>query len=289
MRYASDNCPDPELAGYYGPDSVTWRLGSESFLLLGGGRAVLMQLAHPLVAAGVGQHSAYAADPWGRMLRTLDYTTKLTFGTRAEARAAAHAVNRMHGAVVGTLDTAAGAHPASAPYAAQRADLLLWVFATLVDTGLTLYPLLAGPLPRADQERYYQEARAAMALLGLRPDDAPATLAGFEAYMRDMLAGDTLAATEPARAVARAVMRMPAPFVLRPALDATGWITVALLPPRLRAMYGYTWDRPRQALFDAWAAGTRRLLPLLPTVVRHTPYARAAWRRVRPLAGVAAA
>ncbi len=289
MRYLSDDCPDPELAGYYGPHSVTWRIGCESALLLGGGRAVLMQLAHPLVAAGVGQHSAYAADPWGRMLRTLDYTAKLTFGTRAEAREAAHAVNHMHRAVVGTLDTSAGVYPAGTPYAARRADLLLWVFATLVDTSLSVYPLLIESLRRADQERYYQEARAAMGLLGLRSGDTPATLSDFEVYMRAMIEGDALAVTESARDVARAVMRMPAPFVLRPALDATGWITIALLPPRLREMYGYTWDRPRQAIFDAWAAGTRRLLPLLPSVARHTPYARAAWRRVRAMTGSAAA
>src|SRR5579884_503808 len=103
MRYASDTLPDPELAGYYGPGSVTWRMASELVMLLGGGRAILMQLAHPLVAAGVGQHSAYASDPWGRMRRTLDYGIKLTFGTRAEARAAARAINRMHLGVTGRL------------------------------------------------------------------------------------------------------------------------------------------------------------------------------------------
>lgn len=270
-----------ELAGYYGPESITWRIDEEAVLLLGGGRAVLMQLAHPLVAAGVGQHSAYASDPWGRTRRTIDLMTKLTFGTRAEARAAARTINRLHMGVTGTLEKQAGDLAAGTPYEARTPDLLLWVYATLVDTGIHIYSLLVGPLSRAEQERYYQESKATTALLGLPPTRIPRTLADFEAYVRDMLASDHLAITPAAQAVARQVMHMPVPIFLRPVLMATEQFTIGVLPPRLRELYGYTWDEHRQALLELSGAGIRHLLPLLPPLVREMPQARAARRRLR--------
>lgn len=277
---------DDELAGYFGPRSLTWRISGEAALLLGGGRAVLMQLAHPLVAAGVGHHSSYASDPWGRVNRTIDLMSRLTFGTRAEARAAARTVNRLHAGVVGRLDERAGELPTGAPYQARDPELLLWVYATLVDTSIQIYSLLIGPLSRAEWELYYQESRTTTALLGLPPSLTPSTLADFETYMRDMLASERLAVTPAARAVARQVMHMPVPIVLRPVLMATEQFTIGVLPPRLRALYGYTWDEHRQTLLDLSAAGARLLIPLLPPLLRDMPQARAARRRVRQ-AGIA--
>jgi uncharacterized protein (DUF2236 family) len=276
-----------ELAGYFGPQSMTWRLASESFMLLGSGRAVLMQLAHPLVGAGVGQHSGYHQDPWGRTGRTLELTQQITFGTRSQARAAAREFNLLHSGVTGALAEPAGALAASTPYRARDPELLLWVFATLVDTALLLYPMLAQPLTEAEQEQYYQESRRSVALLSLASALRPATLEGFRSYVREMLAGSTLAVTPEAREVARIVMCMPVPAVLRPFLAVTEQITIGLLPPRLRQMYGLSWDWPRHALLEAWAASTRRLLPFLPALVREPPWARAAWRRVRADDGVA--
>src|SRR5262249_48980962 len=90
-------------AGDLGAGRVTWRIGRENALLLGGGRATLMQLAHPLVAAGVGQHSSYSSDPWGRLYRTLEFTQRMAFGDVEDARDAAHAVNRLHLGVTGRL------------------------------------------------------------------------------------------------------------------------------------------------------------------------------------------
>lgn len=270
-----------EMAGLFGPESVTWRMAGETVMLLGGGRAVLMQLAHPLVAAGVGRHSSYATDPWGRVGRTLELTQQITFGTWSEAIGAARTINRLHGGVTGALAERGGMFEPGTPYRARDPELLLWVLATLIDTGLLLYPMLVEPLTPAEEERYYQENRRAGTLLGLPETVVPPTVADFREYMRAMLAGDALAVTPEAREVARVVMRMPAPAVVRPLLAATEQVTVGLLPPRLRELYGFTWDGRRQALLEAWAVGTRRVLPLLPPTVRRMPRARAAWRRVR--------
>ena len=95
-----DPAPD---AGLFGPGSVTWRVMAEPVLMLGAGRALLMQAAHPLVAEGAIEHSTYATDPYGRFERTVEWVTVVCFGTTAEARRACRHVNRLHGAVEGRL------------------------------------------------------------------------------------------------------------------------------------------------------------------------------------------
>jgi uncharacterized protein (DUF2236 family) len=277
---STTSAADEEIAGYFGPESITWRIGREAVLLLGGGRATLMQLAHPLVAAGVGQHSSYSRAPWARVAQTLHLTQTITFGTRTKARQAARTINRLHIGVTGTLTDAAGDIPTGASYRARDPDLLLWVLATLVDTVLGLYPLLVEPLSRAEQEQYYQESKKFGVLLGLPTALMPTTLADFEVYMYLMLTGNTLAITPEARDVARMVMHMPAPPMLRPFLAVTEQVTVGILPPRLREMYGLSWDWRREVLLQTWAASTRRIIRRLPPALREMPMARAAWRRV---------
>lgn len=287
-RHDSDGIENlsQEVAGYLGPGSVTWRLAGEAIMLLGGGRAVLMQLAHPLVAAGVGQHSSYHTDPWGRTAKTIELMAGLTYGTRGEAKAAARTINRLHIGVTGELASAAGAFPQATPYHARDPQLLLWVWATLVDTILWMYPLFVGPLAPGEAERYYAETRDSIALLGLPAREIPPTLAEFQGYMRDMLASDTLALTPEAQEVARIVMHMPAPWITRPAFIAAEQLTIGLLPPRIRALYGYQWGERRQKLLELAAAGSRHLLPLVPPPLREVPWARAARRRTRRAAAI---
>jgi uncharacterized protein (DUF2236 family) len=270
-----------ELAGFFGPASMTWRLASESAMLLGGGRAVLMQLAHPLVAAGVAQHSSWSSDPWGRTLKTIELTQQIVFGTLTEAREASRFINHLHANVSGTLGTDTLRFSASTAYQARDPSLLFWVQATLIDTILMLYPMLVGPLSLDEKERYYKEAVRAASLLGMPASAAPSSLASFRVYMRTMLASDTLAITPEAEHVAKVVMHMPAPFIVRPVLLGAEQITIGLLPPRLRSLYGFTWDWRRQLLLDGWARGTREIYSHLPENLRILPAARAARRRVR--------
>ncbi len=276
---------DLDAAGFFGPQSLTWRIGSEGALLIGGGRAVLMQIAHPLVAAGVAQHSAYRTDPWRRFIGTLTLMESLTFGDRQEALDAARTVNQLHTRVTGTLDEAAGSFAAGTAYRARMHDLLLWVFATLIDTTLLLYPRLVGPLSDDEQEAYYQESRATTMLLGLPVEATPPTLAAFRHYMDDMLSGPTLAITPEAVSVARAVLHFPVPPLWLPALLPMRVVmeqaTIGLLPPRLRDGFGFGWSEWQQFLLDREFDAIHGMLPLLPDQIRVLPAARAAWRRVR--------
>ena len=270
-----------ELAGYFGPGSVTWRHAGEAALMLGGGRAVLMQLAHPLVAAGVGQHSGYATDPWRRTAETTRLMLLLTFGTCSQAREAARAINRLHIGVTGALADDAGDLRAGTTYEARDPALLLWVYATLVDTTRLMTRLLFKPLSPVEEEQYYQESKRIVALLGLPAARTPATLADFNTYLDGMLSGSQLAWTPEAQRVADIVMHMPAPFILRPALLAAEQVTIGLLPPPVRAIYGYHWDRYRQAALDLSFASLRLALSAIPAPLRQMPFARQARRRVR--------
>ena len=270
-----------EALGLFGPDSMAWKFSGQSLLALGGARAILLQLAHPLVAAGVGDHSAYRHDPWGRASATMDLIYRVAFGSRSEALGALRLINTLHRSVTGALDQDAGAIPAGTPYHARDPQLLLWVYATLLDTFYYLQPLLIGPLSQADREAYYTEAKLAMRLFAIPAAIIPPTLDDFTAYWDGMLAGETLVVIPAAQEVARTILHMPMPVVLRPLWRATDVMTIGMLPPRIRDLYGFRWNRHWQALYDGWALSVRRVIaPLLPEPLRLLPPVRAARYRV---------
>src|SRR5690349_3139217 len=190
-------------AGYFTPGDAIWRIGGELGMLLGGGRALLMQVAHPLVAAGVAQHSGYREDPWKRLAGTMNSVWAVVFGTRAQADRAAARVRAMHRKVNGTLPEPMGPFPAGTHYSALDPDLLLWVHATLVDSALLVHSQWIGKLRRAEQEAYYEDAKTLARLFGTPPAVIPPTLADFRHYMEEMLESEKICVTETARDIAR--------------------------------------------------------------------------------------
>ena len=260
--------------GYYGPGSVTWRVGREIAVLLGGSRAVLMQIAHPLVAMGVSAHSSYMTDPFGRAERTFILGELLTFGSLEKARKAARTINRRHLAVHGTLPIEAGAFGQGTHYDARNPELLLWVHATLVDTLLVCHDLFVGPLTAPEQETYYQESKEIARLLGLLPDHMPRTVNDLRQYVNDMVHSNRLAATPQARQLAHQVLFPPAPTILRPLMHLNLQLTCGLLPQPVREIYGLEWDMKRQYLFDLSARGMRTIIPHLPMRLRELPVTR---------------
>lgn len=257
--------------GINGPESVTWRIGQETAVLLGGARAVLMQIAHPLVAMGVSEHSSYLSDPFGRAERTFLLGQMLSFGSTATAHEAARTINRLHAHVHGTLATSAGDFAYGTPYRARDPELLLWVQATLVDTVLVMYQLLIGPVSEEEQERYYQESKQAGRLLGLGWNDMPATVSDLRRYIDAMVRGKKLAATPQARRLAQQVLYPPLPAPLRPIIHLNIAVTCGTLPAPVRDIYGLEWSERQQHLFD-WAAGrSRSWLARLPMSLRVLP------------------
>jgi uncharacterized protein (DUF2236 family) len=208
---------------------------------LGGGPAVLLQVAHPLVAAGVVQHSDYHADLWRRLVRTLRALYLMAFGTKAEAERAGEIVRAVHARVRGTTETQLGRFPPGTRYSAFDPELMLWVHATLVNSSLQVYERFVQQLPPEDEERYYREMALVAELFGTPARVIPRTLADFREYFAAELGGPTLTVTEPARAVAAVVHAADLPAPMRVLVPAHRLATAGLLPGRLRDEYGLHW------------------------------------------------
>ena len=268
-------------AGLFGPGSLTWRVNREGVLLLGGGRALILQVAHPLVAAGVAAYSSYREDPWGRLYRTLDITTRIVFGDTETAAEASGQLERMHRRVKGETTESAGRFPAGTHYEANDPELLMWVHATLVDTSLLVYDRYVRRLSLAERQAYYEEQKTLGEAFGVPREHQPATYAEFNDYFDSMLESDRIAVTDALRDVVDATLRPELPLVARPLTEAVNLATTGLLPERLRAEMGLPWGPHRERLMGASRAMLRRALPLLPSLLRDFPPARSADRRAR--------
>jgi uncharacterized protein (DUF2236 family) len=255
-------------APLFPPDSAIRRIGGESALLLSGGRALLMQVAHPLVAAGVAEHSGFTRDPWRRLARTMQAVYGIVYGTAEDADRIGRGVRRAHTHVRGVLREEVGRFPAGTPYRADDPELLLWVHATLVDNALEVHERFVGPVSPEDRADFYADMKVVGEVFGVPPSLLPATYDAFVAYVGGMLASGTLAVGSDARAVARAILDPPLPLPLRPTAVAVGQITTALLPEPLPALYGLRAGRPQHALVRASAAISRRVVPWAPQPLR---------------------
>ena len=268
-------------AGLFGPGTMTWRVNREGVLLLGGGRALILQVAHPLVAAGVTTFSNYREDPWGRLYRTLELTTAIVFGDSETSAQASARLERIHTRVRGVTEEDGGRFPKGTPYEANDPDLLMWVYATLVDTSLLVYDRYVTRLTIAERRRYYDEQKLLGEAFGVPLDRQPATYADFNSYMEEMIHGDSIAVTDALRDVVDATLRPPVPFVARPVVEAMNLATVGMLPESLRDDLGLAWGPNRERLLGASRTLLRGALPLLPRLLREFPPARTADRRVR--------
>ena len=266
-------------AGLFGPESVTWRVNREGVLLLGGGAAIIMQVAHPLVGAGVAEHSNYREDPWGRLYRTLEITTSIVFGSTEKAHAASERLRDIHARVHGVTKEDGGRYPAGTKYSANDPTLGMWVHATLVDTSMQVYTAYVGSLSHAEKLRYYEEQKRLGEMFGVPVEAQPATLGEFYEYFDEMVERE-LAVTNALLDVVDATMRPDLPFVARPIVEAMNLATVSLLPRRLRDEIGLEWGPNRHRLVAASRVRMRRALPVLPRLLREFPPARSADRRV---------
>jgi uncharacterized protein (DUF2236 family) len=271
-----------------GAGTVGWKLQREVVLLLAWGPAILLQLAHPLVARGVADHSAFHGERWGRIRRlhrTLHAMLRLSFGTESEALAVVARINGIHDRVHGRLPAAAGAFPAGTAYSAHDPALLAWVHATLLEMNLRVYELFVADLTPDAKDHYCAEATAIGPHLGIPDHLLPRRFGELRRYMDAMLASDEIAVTDVARDLARELLCPPAPRVAAPALWLMRLPTLGLLPPGIREAYGFAWRRRDQIMLRALARLVRALLPLTPSVVRHWPAARAAERATRRASG----
>jgi uncharacterized protein (DUF2236 family) len=265
-RLASDD-------GYFAPGSVIRRVGNTPVTpFLGGGTAVLLQVAHPLVAAGVAEHSEYDTDLWRRLLRTLRALYLITYGSKAEAEHAGAVVRAVHARVNGTTRLALGPFPLGAPYSADDPELMLWVHATLVHASLSAYQRFDRRLSLPEQESYYRDMATVARIFGTPADVIPPTLAEFHEYFESQMESPSITVTAPARNIASMILHAPLPAPMRLLAPAHRLATAAQLPPRLRDEYGLRWTSLQKPLLIA-AGQTVRLgsWPILQAAGRMRP------------------
>lgn len=274
--------------GLYGPGSEAWRLDREAMLLLAAGPlALLLQVAHPLVAEGVHQHSAFRDDPWGRLEGTLRSYLTIVYGTTAQARGEIRRLNALHRTIGGPVGDAE-ARPQGDHYSARDPELSMWVHATLVDATIETYNAWLEPYDDAHRRRFYAETRPIGRAFGIPDGLLPPDYDAFRRYMARML-DDTgpVHVTPTARAIGHAIVNPPLGPVVPPlkwvpprVYNWTMWPAIGLLPRRLRDEFGFSWG-PKEKVISAWlVTAWRAWRPLIPTQLRWMPHARAADARV---------
>jgi uncharacterized protein (DUF2236 family) len=270
-------------AGLFGPETLTWRINRENVLLVGGGRALVLQVAHPLVAAGVAQHSNYRRDPFGRLQRTLDVTTSIVFGDPEECERASSQLWKRHSVVNGSTDEPGGSYPEGTPYDAHDPALLMWVHATLVDTSIMVYDRYVRRLTAHERSAYYEEQKLLGDKYGIPREAMPETYGDFVAYF-DRMVADELAVTAALRDVVDSILDPDLPtaakLAAKPLIAAMRLATIGLLPPSLRERLGYDWSPSRERMLSASRTAVRGMLPLMPAVAREFPAARRARKRL---------
>jgi uncharacterized protein (DUF2236 family) len=275
----NDFTAEQDRLGFFGPDSVTWRIHSDPSFSVGGIRALLLQALHPVAMDGVHQFSeGFRTDPWPRLTRTAEYVATLTFGTRRDALRAVRRVRGMHAPLASVEETTGRSYRVDDP------DLLLWVHCAEVDSLLAVARRSGVPLTDADADRYVAEQVVAATLIGVPEGDVPASVAALEEYFARLR--PRLALTPPARAAYGFIVLPPMPGwvqLLTPARP--GWaglasLAVATLPKWARRMYGLPAFGVTDPAATAALKALRRALLAVPAGVRESPIVRAARGRV---------
>ena len=253
-----------------GPGSVSWKLNGEIIVVASWGRAILLQLAHPLVAAVVGDHSSFRGGlitAAGRLRSTVGAMLALLFGDDAQAIAAAARINVIHDRVSGTA-------PSGETYSAHDAELLRWVHATLLDSALHTYALLVAPLTREEKDRYCAEAAVMEPLLDIPPGLLPQSAAELDAYLRAVLGSGRIAVTDRSRALARAALFPPRWRLAWPLFRPVQLLTIGLLPEAVRHAYGFAWTGRDARALARWTVVLKGLRRMVPAALRTWPGAR---------------
>ena len=267
-----------------GRESITWTINREMIVVAGWGRAILLQLAHPAVAAGVHHHSAVRGSLLSSLRRlhsTIGAMLSITFGDTEQMITTAARINTIHDRVRGRVREGAGE-----AYSAHDPDLQRWVHGTLLESIPLTYELLVGPLTPLERDVYCLEAAIMEPLLGMPAGWLPRDSSQRDAYMREMLGGGTIVVTDTSRALARAVLYPPRWYVAWPAFRAARLVTIGLLPPAIRQAYRFEWRAREERAFARWTALLRTSLRLLPPLVRHWPTSRRVNADAQPGEGI---
>jgi uncharacterized protein (DUF2236 family) len=233
-----------------------------------------MQFAHPLIAAGVGDHSSFGSGRLARFKRlhgTVQAMLSLTFGDEPRAFRTAQGINKIHDRVQGVLKVDAGCFKAGTPYSAHDPVLLHWVLMTLLESMPMVHTRLIGPLPEEEQDRYCRESARLGRWLGIPEDMLPQSMHEVRTEVQRVVASGDLVVTDTARELLRDVLYPPFQLAYWPAARVTRLTTIGLLDPRLREQYRLSWTERDERAFERWTSRLRGLRSMAPDWIRYWP------------------
>jgi uncharacterized protein (DUF2236 family) len=274
--------PDEIPALVAKPGSAVWRYAGDARLIATGAYAILLQVGHPTVGAGVSEHSDFRADPWGRLLRTLDYSYAMTYGGPAVAGEMGRRIREMHKHIKGVK-------PDGERYHALEPEAYAWVHATLAHSIVRGHELLGSPMSPGEIEDFYVDWRRAGRLIGIRERDLPSSWADFGHYFEWMVEErlERTAAVDEVLESLSSPTRPPLDFLPEavwrvarvPAMHQTNLVTAGLMPTQLRRRFGVSWSLSKENQLRALAAASRAATPLLPRTLRNVGPSYLRWRR----------
>jgi uncharacterized protein (DUF2236 family) len=263
---------------------VSRRINAERLLLIAWLRAMLLQFAHPLIAAGVAEHSTFRGSPsaaFSRLNQTVQAMLSLTYGADVERVAALDLIRAIHRRVNGTLTSACGCFPAGTQYSAEDPALLTWVHATLIESMVLVYEQLVQPLTAVERDRYCDDAADVAIALGASSHVVPRSWAAVQAHLEKRYASGEIAVGQQALTLAAALVSPGGGRFSRwLAAPSMSVVAAGLLPPHVRIQYAFAWDRRRERRF-------MRTIALIRLMRRALPLRFTQWERARLVDGIA--
>ena len=262
--------------GYFGPNSMMWKVNKEITVLFGGARALLMHAAHPLIAAGARQTSFYQRDPWKRLIRTLSLQNSVTFGTKEEADDSAHRINKLHEVIKGTDEITGDV------YDALDHEQLLWVHACLQISSIYFYEKTVKKLTQEEKNQYHRENMLAADLVLINIKDMPQTHEELKQWViKKSQTKDYLIVTDVAKDVQDIIAGGPVPTHIKPIWPFIAFTAFNTLPKEFKELYGVSESKVKNLILSFNLNFLKYTRPFLPPFFRLIPPARWARQRIK--------
>ena len=260
--------------GYFGPNSMMWRVNQEITVLFGGARALLMHAAHPLIAAGARQTSFYQRDPWKRLIRTLSLQNSVTFGNKEEADQSALRINKLHEVIKGKDSITGGI------YDALDHEQLLWVHACLQISSIYFYEKTVKKLSIEEKNQYHIENMQAAKMVLINIEIMPKTHDELKKWVINKSnQKNYLKLTDVAEDVQDIISGGPVPKHIKPIWPFIAFTAFNTLPPEFKEIYNIRTTKFKSLILNFNLLFLKYTRPFLPPFFRLIPPAR--WARQR--------
>ena len=280
LENISNQCHDQSV-GFFGPESMTWKLYREPLVLLGSSRALLLQIAHPAIADGVKNYSDFQKNMARRAHRTFTSMIRIWFGDKKTAINSAKRLYNIHSMIRGTAAWEIEDETIYKPYCAADSDLLFWVLATMIDTTIVVTEKIKGKMTEIEKNQFYEESKITAQLMGIPLANYPSNLKAFYDRYHSILNDKTLCVGKTGTAISKAIFRLPYPFKKFLQLVAGGF-----LPTEVAIQFDLNLNRFSKYLFNLVIALSKFNFKITPSFLRYAPAFHQANYRISKAKGV---